>query len=459
MALADDPQGLSLRHLVLWNEALVGLVCLVLAIVHLRAGKSARSSREARRIQLVLLAGLVCWILEPLANAHDRRLFFLLNAGVAAAFLHAGRALFLLKSRLHRLMRPESPDASRWWRPVQRLVTARASSSAALAFIALSLATSWILASSPPAHGNLDRADLPAAVLSCAGMLVLGLGLLREFTREKPELVSLACGAAVVLYGVVQLFRVWQPWQGPVLLVAILLKVTFLIALASFWTLVHEMARARETSARRWEESARDASRLSQAAMDLHDTVLNTLQGLSLWAGLARRKLDDEPGAAVEPLERLTGGIQACAASMRAILEGLPPAELARNGLRAALEELLHAIRARSTLETELDWRVDGPIAREIEEGLAAIAFEACHNVEQHARARGLTVRCVASNGQLELSVDDDGNGRGSAAPTGNGRGLDNMRARSLALGARFDAGPGPEGGTRIRVEIEGWRR
>jgi len=456
MAIADDPQGIPYRHLVLWNEALVGLVCLVLAVVYLRAKRSALYGREARRIQLVLLLGLLCWVLEPLAVAVDRRLFFLLNAGVATAFLHAGRALFLLKSRLHRLMRPESPGPSRWWRPVHRLVTARASAGVALALVLVSLASSWILASRSSPTGALDTADVPAAALSCAGMLVLGLGLLREFTREKPELVSLACGAAVVLYGVVQLFRVWQPWQGPVLLVAILLKVTFLIALASFWTLVHEMARARETSARRWEESARDASRLSQAAMDLHDTVLNTLQGLSLWAGLARRKLAEDPAAASEALERLNEGIRGCAASMRAVLDGLPPAELARNGLCAALEELLHAIRARSTLDTELDWRVDGPIAREVEEGLAAIAFEACHNAEQHARARGLFVRCVATNGHLELAVDDDGAGPGPAAA---GRGLDNMRARSLALGARFEARERPGGGTRIQVEIEGWRR
>jgi signal transduction histidine kinase len=65
-------------------------------------------------------------------------------------------------------------------------------------------------------------------------------------------------------------------------------------------------------------------------------------------------------------------------------------------------------------------------------------------------------VRCVATNGHLELAVDDDGAGPGPAAA---GRGLDNMRARSLALGARFEARERPGGGTRIQVEIEGWRR
>ena len=257
-----------------------------------------------------------------------------------------------------------------------------------VALLALALVASWVLLGRPNTDPRLEVADVPAAIVSCAGLLALGLGFLREFTREKPELVSLSCGAAVVLYGCVQLGRVWQPTLPHVLLAAILLKVTFSMAMASFWTLVLEMARAQQREVRRWEESIRDASRRTQAALELHDTVLNTLQGMRLWTAFARGKLSSREAGAEHALDKLDEGVRTCADSVRNILDGIPPGGLAHEDLRAALEDLLQAIRARSTLEAELEWRVSAPIRPEIADALAAIAFEACHNGEQHAAAK-----------------------------------------------------------------------
>jgi signal transduction histidine kinase len=454
--MASGGADLTLGDLERLNELLIGVIWLVQLVVYLRDRRRARFTAQARRVHELLLAGLTCWVLEPVANAWDRRAFFVLNAGVAGAFFFAGRALFLLEGRMHRLLRPESATERVRWRAVDTWLAGRAAPAVAIVLLALALAASWILLGRPNADPRLEVADVPAAIVSCAGLLALGLGFLREFTREKPELVSLSCGAAVVLYGCVQLGRVWQPTLPHVLLAAILLKITFLVAMASFWTLVLEMARAQQREVRRWEESVKDASRRTQAALELHDTVLNTLQGMRLWTAFARGKLASDAPSAEHALDKLDEGVRTCADSVRNILDGLPAGGLAHEDLRASLEDLLQAIRARSTLEAELEWQVGSPIRPEIADALAAIAFEACHNGEQHAAAKRIHVCCAARDGSLRLEVDDDGSGM--RAPLEDGaRGLANMRRRAETIGARFGIGARDGGGTRVWVEVQEW--
>ncbi len=454
--MAIRGSGLSLGELERLNELLVAVIWLVQLIVYLRDRRRARFTAQARRVHELLLAGLTCWVLEPIANAWDRRAFFALNAGVAGAFFFAGRALFLLEGRMHRLMRPESATERVRWRSVHAWLAGRATPAVAIALFAIALVASWALLGRGEPDSRMEVADVPAAIVSCAGLLALGLGFLREFTREKPELVSLSCGAAVVLYGCVQLGRVWQPTLAYVLLAAILLKIAFTVAMASFWTLVLEMARAQQRDVRRWEESVKDASRRTQAALELHDTVLNTLQGMRLWTTLARGKLNRDAAGVEHALLKLDEGVRTCAESVRNILDGLPPDGLTHEDLRAALEDLLQAIRARSTLEADLEWDVGSPIRPEIVDAMAAIAFEACHNSEQHASANRLRVRCAAQDALLRLEIEDDGSGM--RAPLEDGaRGLANMRRRAEAIGARFSISAREGGGTRVRVEVEGW--
>jgi signal transduction histidine kinase len=86
---------------------------------------------------------------------------------------------------------------------------------------------------------------------------------------------------------------------------------------------------------------------------------------------------------------------------------------------------------------------------------LEATLREALANVARHAGAGHLDVRVTVRDGDLVLSVADDGVG---PPPAGHprGRGLDNMTERAARHGGTFELRAGPAGGSEAlwRVPI-----
>jgi signal transduction histidine kinase len=103
--------------------------------------------------------------------------------------------------------------------------------------------------------------------------------------------------------------------------------------------------------------------------------------------------------------------------------------------------------------------RVDGslrlPAVLELQ--LLRIVQEALANVRKHAQARHAEVDLEVRDGNLLLTVADDGVGfnpgelRRSEFPR---FGLSTMRERAESVGGRFEIGSSPSGGTRIKLEL-----
>ena len=112
--------------------------------------------------------------------------------------------------------------------------------------------------------------------------------------------------------------------------------------------------------------------------------------------------------------------------------------------------------------------RTDLIIPAEIEEGclgeatetqLQRIIQEALTNVRKHASARSARVVVALDDGQVEVTIEDDGNGFDRADLDGReGFGLLAMRGRAEALGARFEVESSPGNGTRVSVRMP-WRK
>ena len=187
----------------------------------------------------------------------------------------------------------------------------------------------------------------------------------------------------------------------------------------------------------------------------LHDGAQLHLSAAGLRLGFLELRLAGLEGAsgaeARETLGELREQIDAAADAVREAAHGLTPRTLAEQGLRAALEELAAGL----PIPTQVIW-AGGEGAPsppdEIAENLYLIASEAITNAIRHSGCSRIEVRveCGAQNGAVVLTVRDDG--RGGAAPTGQG--ILGMAARSRRLGGTFEA-VSPDGGpTAITVRI-----
>jgi signal transduction histidine kinase len=214
------------------------------------------------------------------------------------------------------------------------------------------------------------------------------------------------------------------------------------------------------TNARLYEQS-RELSILSERnrlALELHDVVSQKLFSVMLTAEAAAAQMDRDLVAARAQIERLRELAGEALEELRALILGLRPPELERDGLTGALRkevEMLGAVHgANVDLQIEPGFTID---TDDRELALLRIVHEALHNAVRHAHAEHVTVRVGATNGALVVEVADDGVGFDpeSAELRSRHLGLTSMeeRARELRGRLRIDSRPGT--GTTVRIELK----
>jgi two-component system sensor histidine kinase UhpB len=211
---------------------------------------------------------------------------------------------------------------------------------------------------------------------------------------------------------------------------------------------VATLARAYDAMLDRLLAERRDSARRAIAAQEaerarigreLHDEVGQALTGVAL--ELQAGRLDD----AREALRSAADGV-------REITHGLRPEPLEDFGLRGALVALASAFadRAQVRVRRELAPQLP-PLAPATELVVYRVVQEALTNVARHAGARQVVLTATAHDGELVVSVADDGAGR-RGAPEGTG--LQGMRERALLAGGRLTVEDAPGGGTVVRLAV-----
>ncbi len=214
-------------------------------------------------------------------------------------------------------------------------------------------------------------------------------------------------------------------------------------------------------------------------ARDLHDSVTQLLFSSTLLAeslpGLLRKGIEE----AAPKLERLIELNRRALGEMRGLLRELapggsgadfssrelpPPAMvmLHRHGLVEALLTELAAAAAQG-LGTHLEASTYERQSREREEMLLRVAQEALANALKHAAARQVTVRLASLEGEVVLTVRDDGRGFDArsavrAVPAGGradgGMGLASMRDRMRAQFGKLIVESAPGHGTTVEARL-----
>jgi signal transduction histidine kinase len=232
------------------------------------------------------------------------------------------------------------------------------------------------------------------------------------------------------------------------------------VGLIILWLMARVLVRQERLVAEntRLHEQARHAAVLEERqrlARELHDSVTQSLYGISLQTEAASRALaagDANPAAT--NLREIGETTREALGEMRLLLFELRPPLLEERGLMGALESRLGAVEARAGLTTELHSATDERLPPEIEQELYRLAQEALNNVLKHAQARHVSVQLNVLPDRTVLEIADDGVGFEADLHGGGGFGLSGMHERAARLGAMLEVESAPGAGTRVRVVV-----
>jgi signal transduction histidine kinase len=194
----------------------------------------------------------------------------------------------------------------------------------------------------------------------------------------------------------------------------------------------------------------------ARLAREIHDTIAQTLTGLVMVAQRAGNRLgtlEGEPAASVRgEVELMEQMAREALTEARGLVASLTPVA-GDAGLADALGRLATSFERETGVSVTVSADVAG-LDRELEVVLLRSAQEALANVRKHARAMAATIDVAEREGEVELTVTDDGVGPGDAVPGEGGFGLAGIRDRAALVGGSFEFGPGAAGGSRLRVAV-----
>jgi len=193
-----------------------------------------------------------------------------------------------------------------------------------------------------------------------------------------------------------------------------------------------------------------------RVARELHDDVGQALATV----GVLLHALEQTPGSVADDvrpaLAQTHVSIREITESVARIVRDYHPAELLGLGLEDTLRSHVVQFTQRHQLALELaTTSTAGLLDHEQELHLYRIAQEALANVARHAHARRVVVRLKGHNGQLQLTVRDDGMGftPESAGPH-TGLGLVMMKERADLMHATLAIQSAPRRGTEVSVGV-----
>jgi signal transduction histidine kinase/ligand-binding sensor domain-containing protein len=200
----------------------------------------------------------------------------------------------------------------------------------------------------------------------------------------------------------------------------------------------------------------------SRIARELHDTLLQSFQGLMLRFQSARDLLPAQTAKAVEALDGALDRADQAIAEGRDAIQNLRSSTVVSNELAQAITTLAQELNNGSGEKGSPMFRVSvegsprdlHPIVRD---DIHRIAREALRNAFRHAQADRIEAEVTYGARELIVCIRDDGKGIDPQHLSG-GRarhwGLAGMRERAVQIGARLDLWSEAGAGTEVELRI-----
>jgi len=194
-------------------------------------------------------------------------------------------------------------------------------------------------------------------------------------------------------------------------------------------------------------------STLRHISRELHDEFGQVLTAI----GLLLRRAGKQAGEGT-PLHADLKEVQEIAQTtlnnIRTLSQALHPVLLEEAGLESTLDWYIPTVGRQADIELHYE-KSGKPFPVEASAGvhIYRVLQEALNNVSRHSGARDAWVRLKYTGDSLELEVEDHGSGF-VAEKMQRGIGLVAMRERAEIIGGTLVVKPGPQGGTKVRLQI-----
>jgi signal transduction histidine kinase len=236
------------------------------------------------------------------------------------------------------------------------------------------------------------------------------------------------------------------------------------LAAAGLLWLLYQM-RLRQVARRfnlRMEERINERTRI---ARDLHDTLLQSFQGVLLKFSSLKYLIPDRPTEAVESLERMIDQARAAITEGRDAVQGLRSSTVVANDLARAIGAFGDGLAADHTGANGPQFRVNvegksrdlPPLVRD---EVYHVACETLRNAFRHAQARRIEVEIRYDPRQFRFRIVDNGKGIDPAVLSAGGRaghhGLPGIHERAELAGGKLSVWSRLDSGTEIELTIPG---
>jgi signal transduction histidine kinase len=225
-----------------------------------------------------------------------------------------------------------------------------------------------------------------------------------------------------------------------------------LIALASFWWRSYRQSERAQRQREVTDSLLAERQRLSR---ELHDTLAQGLNTISLRLGAAAEQIPTRPERAAEHLESARQEVRASLSAARDAIDALRPSILNSMTLPQAIHEVATRLWADDAVMIQI--QADEPlpsIAPQTKHAALFIAQEALTNAARHANCKAVSVIIKAMPPLLHLSVEDDGRYMEPRGTSQGTHGLATMAERATACGGKASVQRTEAGGTRVEASL-----
>jgi PAS domain S-box-containing protein len=191
-----------------------------------------------------------------------------------------------------------------------------------------------------------------------------------------------------------------------------------------------------------------------QLASELHDGLAQDLAGVSYLMRSLEQTLEGAPSAQLDQIRQLRDVIEKSIDKARALARGFSPIEMSQGGLAVALYRLRLDVATIYQIEMSVDFHSSIQLNETSSSGVYAIIHEAVLNAAKHADCKYIAVALEPCNGELDVSVIDDGNGIVEGAGQ-HGMGIRLMQHRAAVLGGHLHIETKAGQGTRVSCRFD----